>query len=886
MIEILLALPLAAPCLLSPLPQDGPILDAEEVSAPAVHVVFHDGDELLRSALIHSQEVWHDAGEFLVGVFDARTIEGLAERGVESQYVGAVDSEQELWLISDREVGRLGGKLSPLCEELVHVGTTRLLSIPAGTYPKGAGVSNQGGLHIGMMRIPQRALLPVAPFSWRGQTPPGPALSLNGHDPRLQALVDQVDANNLLATVSNLSSIFSRRANLSGCDTARNRIKGWFESFGLTTRYESFSSTYSENVIAELPGTLYPDEIIIVGGHYDSINLNGSSYAAPGADDNASGTACVVEVARILAAHGPLERTVRFIAFGGEELGLYGSARSASNSRTNHEDIVAMLNTDMNAYLAPGDTRSCDFITNNSDYNLINFCQAAGALYVPNYVSRQGVLGGGSSDHASYYAEGYSAVFFFEDTGQYSPYIHTTSDTVGTSANDWTLAEMICQNVLAAAVSKAEFVDMAIAHTPVAATTDAWGPYLVNAQVTSLNGGTPIGVDVYWSCDGGDTWSSTAMSDLGGGNWQGALPSCGSPVTIHYYLAATDDQGGAEVLPEGANLGGDTFSFFVGLQSVLYATGFEGGSAGGWTHGMDLREDDWQRGDPTSEAGDPGNAYEGSYVWGNDIGTSSWDGEYRKSIKNWLRSPVIDCSTAQTVHLEFQRWLTIERYYWDKALILVNGTEVWRNSDQEHTLDTSWHEMSIDISPWAAGVASVQIEFRLETDTILEFGGWNIDDLVVRQGSATPGNVLIFGGGVNPAGSMVHVSGTASIGGSVVMGVDNPLGTQATGSPTFLFISLSPDANYPAGTLLPGWGMTAGGNGEILINALAPDPYLMLAGPSWNGAGQPAPITVGLPDDPTLVGFQVYGQGAIIDPAATFGVKIGVTEGFVFQIGG
>ncbi len=96
----------------------------------------------------------------------------------------------------------------------------------------------------------------------------------------------------------------------------------------------------SQNVIAELPGTAYPDEIVVVGGHYDS------SLDIQGASDNAGGTALVMELARVFAARGS-ERTLRFVAWGSEELGLRGSVhyikelKAADKAARQAPDFVA-----------------------------------------------------------------------------------------------------------------------------------------------------------------------------------------------------------------------------------------------------------------------------------------------------------------------------------------------------------------------------------------------------------------------------------------------------------------------------------------------------------------------------------------------------------------
>jgi Zn-dependent M28 family amino/carboxypeptidase len=91
------------------------------------------------------------------------------------------------------------------------------------------------------------------------------------------------------------------------------------------------------NVVATKRGTTRPDEIVVVGGHYDSVP------GSPGANDNASGTATTLEAARVLAGI-PTARTVQFVLFAAEELGLFGSAAFAAERR---QGVVAMINLDM-----------------------------------------------------------------------------------------------------------------------------------------------------------------------------------------------------------------------------------------------------------------------------------------------------------------------------------------------------------------------------------------------------------------------------------------------------------------------------------------------------------------------------------------------------------
>jgi len=101
-------------------------------------------------------------------------------------------------------------------------------------------------------------------------------------------------------------------------------------------------------------GAIDPRETVVLGAHYDHLGYGGVNSAAPGdttvhhgADDNASGTALLVEVARRLAAGPPLPRSVLFAAFSGEERGLLGSGHYTANPAVPLADTVAMVNLDM-----------------------------------------------------------------------------------------------------------------------------------------------------------------------------------------------------------------------------------------------------------------------------------------------------------------------------------------------------------------------------------------------------------------------------------------------------------------------------------------------------------------------------------------------------------
>ena len=148
--------------------------------------------------------------------------------------------------------------------------------------------------------------------------------------------------------------------------------------------------------------------------------------------------------------------------------------------------------------------------------------------------------------------------------------------------------------------------------------------------------------------------------------------------------------------------------------------------------------------------------------------------------------------------------------------------------------------------------------------------------------------IVPFGSGVNPPTSLSILSGSSSIGDTLVFGVDNPLGTQAPGATAILALSLAPDPHFPGGTLLNGYGMAGpGAPGELLVS-LAPSDFLspLLGGIQWMGTGLPAPIPITVPDDASLVGTSLYAQGLLLDSSAAFGVRFGLTVGLRVTVDG
>ena len=196
--------------------------------------------------------------------------------------------------------------------------------------------------------------------------------------------------------------------------------------------------TEGRNILGLLPGAgraaagdapaIDPRETVVLGAHYDHLGFGGAGSAAPGeraihhgADDNASGTALLVEVARRLAAGPRLPRSVLFAAFSGEERGLLGSGHYTANPAVPLADTVAMVNLDMVGRLAGDKLIVQGTGTGTGLEPLVDRLVAARGLTAAKEPG-----GFGPSDHASFYAKKIPVLHLF--TGAHADY-HRPTDT-------------------------------------------------------------------------------------------------------------------------------------------------------------------------------------------------------------------------------------------------------------------------------------------------------------------------------------------------------------------------------------------------------------------------------------------------------------------------
>ncbi|UCE25842.1 MAG: M20/M25/M40 family metallo-hydrolase [Candidatus Zixiibacteriota bacterium] len=225
------------------------------------------------------------------------------------------------------------------------------------------------------------------------------------------SLADLVLQDSVYFFDTRLEDFRTRYVNSDSIDAARDWMVQKFLDWGytdVTTPSFNYEGGWHYNVMAVKPGWAEPDKVIVVGGHYDSITYGitpGPMVYAPGADDNASGTTVVLELARILADI-PLRKTVIFIAFSAEEIGLAGSYEAAHTFYEDETDLEVMYNYDMVAH-DPEDARQIDLSAGRN--TVYRYVVQAAAERVTTLSSMLTAMGS-SSDHYPFYVYGFNVV--------------------------------------------------------------------------------------------------------------------------------------------------------------------------------------------------------------------------------------------------------------------------------------------------------------------------------------------------------------------------------------------------------------------------------------------------------------------------------------------
>ncbi len=253
----------------------------------------------------------------------------------------------------------------------------------------------------------------------------------------------QVQQSNLYNTISQLSAYQNRYYASPTGKTAAESIRNNWQALAagradVTTELIGCSNCSTQpSVVLTIQGNELAGEVVVLGGHLDSILSGGggsNTQRAPGADDDASGIASLTEILRVAMSNGwRPKRTVKFMGYAAEEVGLRGSNAIAQSFKNAGVNVVGVLQLDMTNFKSGG-AEDMQLVTDYSNAALKTFFTSLFDTYLAPMGITRGTYtcGYACSDHASWTSAGYPSAMMFEagNNGAANPNIHTTSDTL------------------------------------------------------------------------------------------------------------------------------------------------------------------------------------------------------------------------------------------------------------------------------------------------------------------------------------------------------------------------------------------------------------------------------------------------------------------------
>lgn len=585
--------------------------------------------------------------------------------------------------------------------------------------------------------------------------------SIHSQNSTVQQVINSVNIDTLVYFVRELSgdvqtsingqpyTIISRHKNQPGNDKAADYIKQRLQYYGLATSDQWWSST-GRNVYARQPGTEFPNRYFIICAHYDDMP---SGTTAPGADDNASGTAAVLEAARILSQYS-FPFTIMYALWDEEEQGLVGSAYFATQAQSAGDSILGVLNLDMIAYDGNNDgkfeihTRSVgnslelkdEILDINTTYNIgiVPIIKNPGSTY---------------SDHASFWSKGYGAILLIEDNNDFHPYYHTINDKVQTFNVPY--FHKMSKLAIGTLTKLALNLNMRIEHTPIASTSIAGDITTSATVITGLTIGSGTSAPrLYYRVNSGSGFSdfySVTGTITESATYSFTIPGLQLGTSVQYYIAAQDassnmvttlPKGGGGYNPPGSTPPSQFFAFNVApMNYAFYDSAY---AVSNWTStgGWNITTTKFKSA-PSSFTDSPG----GNYL-ANANATMT------------VNQPISIPSGAMSVKLEFWTQWDIENN-WDYGQVLVStnsgaswtplaglytnpGTGTFQPNGQPlyDGTQTTWVKEEMNLSPYMG--SQIILRFLLRADGSIQADGWYVDDINIISYDFVPVELVSF----------------------------------------------------------------------------------------------------------------------------------------------
>ncbi len=282
-----------------------------------------------------------------------------------------------------------------------------------------------------------------------------PTQPVAGDEQDIRSVLDALEPDSMMADIERLVAFDTRFMGSDSNWAAVAWIKNRFEGMEYAVRLDSFEVNVDRrvagnsyvleklvqaNVVAARRGVISPDKKIVIGAHYDTISLDfvqAEQDFAPGADDNATGVAAVLEIAR-LVSDLQIGLTIEFVLFGSEELGLIGSDAYAASALADGEDIVLMLGLDVLGTRSEVFPNAFTLDTTSPTLALAEQIADAAEAFTDVF-SRDGssnsrvmvtALGCRCSDHQSFLNRGFPAIGVFQYFANPAEHINMSVDTI------------------------------------------------------------------------------------------------------------------------------------------------------------------------------------------------------------------------------------------------------------------------------------------------------------------------------------------------------------------------------------------------------------------------------------------------------------------------
>ena len=565
--------------------------------------------------------------------------------------------------------------------------------------------------------------------------------------PAVQQILNSVSQDSMIQFVKELSgvvptiingtsqTIVSRNKYQPGNALAESYIKQKLQNYGMTTTIQSFSTT-GKNVLGVQTGSEFPNKKYIICAHFDDMP---SGTLAPGADDNGSGTAAVIEAARVFSQYS-FPFTIVYALWDEEEQGLVGSEYYAAQAANAGDSILGVINLDMIAYDGNGDGNADIHTSSVANTNSLKDKMLEVNLVYGINLDLDVVPAQPYSDHQSFLDHGFSAILLIEDDNDFHPNYHTVNDLLQYYNQIYYIkSAKLAYGTLA---TFALNLNINIIHTPIASITTSQ-PISTTAFV---NSGLEVGAGslaprlYYRTKQSGGSFGNfieVVGSSTESSNYTFNIPALPLGTVCQYYIAAQDANssivktlpiGGGGFNPPG-NIPPSTFyQFFVAPMTVAMYD--DANDINDWTPtgGWNITTNKYVSA-PSSFTDSPSGVYlaniTSSLKYNNQVGLTNVLGAVLEFDAQWEIENDWDYGQIQLSTNNGTNWISLTGQYTNPG---VDGFQPVGEPLYDGTQSTWVHE-TIDISTYADHQISLRFYFR--SDQSVQQDGWYVDNVMI-----------------------------------------------------------------------------------------------------------------------------------------------------------